>query len=71
MLTSLSMRLFVLVGLITLAGLGLLSWIVVVLHTADLENEAVQGALRLSDTLQRSMRGEHAGEQEARRLRHD
>ena len=57
MLTSLSMRLFVLVGLITLAGLGLLSWIVVVLHTADLENEAVQGALRLSDTLQRSMRG--------------
>ena len=56
-MATLSMRLFVLIALITLAGLGLLSWLVVVLHTTDLEHEAVQGALRLSDTLQRSMRG--------------
>jgi len=56
MLSTLSMRLFALIAIITLAGLGLMGWVVVEMHTADLERETVQGALRLSDTLRRSMR---------------
>jgi two-component system NtrC family sensor kinase len=50
------MRLFALIAVITLAGLGLLAWLVVDLHTAHLEHETVRGALRLSDSLARSMR---------------
>ena len=57
MLSTLSMRLFVLIAVVTLASLGLLAWLLVELHTTDLEHETVQGALRLSDTLQRGMRG--------------
>jgi two-component system NtrC family sensor kinase len=56
MLSSLSMRLFALIAMVTLVGLILLAWAVVRLHTANLENETVQGALRLSDTLRRSAR---------------
>jgi two-component system NtrC family sensor kinase len=50
------MRLFALIAVVTLAGLSLLAWAVVRLHTANLEYETVQGALRLSDTLRRSAR---------------
>ena len=56
MLWTLSIRLFLLIAVVTLAGLGLLGWFVVEVHTTDLEAEVVQGALRLSDTLRRSTR---------------
>jgi two-component system NtrC family sensor kinase len=56
MLSSLSMRLFALIAVVTLIALSLLAWAVVRLHTANLEHETVQGALRLSDTLRRSAR---------------
>lgn len=56
MLSSLSMRLFGLTAVVTLAAMSLLAWAVVRLHTANLEHETVQGALRLSDTLRRSAR---------------
>ena len=56
MLWSLSTRLFVLIAAVMLAGLFLLSWVVVEMHTHALEAEVVRGALRLSDTLRRSMR---------------
>jgi two-component system NtrC family sensor kinase len=56
MLWSLSMRLFALIAVVTLVALSLLAWAVVRLHTANLEHETVQGALRLSDTLRRSAR---------------
>jgi two-component system NtrC family sensor kinase len=56
MLSSLSMRLFALIAVVTVVGLSLLAWAVVRLHTANLEHETVQGALRLSDTLRRSAR---------------
>jgi two-component system NtrC family sensor kinase len=56
MLSSLSVRLFALIAVVTLVGLSLLAWAVVRLHTANLEHETVQGALRLSDTLRRSAR---------------
>jgi two-component system NtrC family sensor kinase len=56
MLSSLSMRLFALIAVVTLVGLSLLAWAVVRLHTTNLEHETVQGALRLSDTLRRSAR---------------
>jgi two-component system NtrC family sensor kinase len=56
MLSSLSMRLFALIAVVTLVALSLLAWAVVRLHTANLEHETVQGALRLSDTLRRSAR---------------
>jgi two-component system NtrC family sensor kinase len=56
MLSSLSMRLFGLIAVVTLIALSLLAWAVVRLHTANLEHETVQGALRLSDTLRRSAR---------------
>jgi two-component system NtrC family sensor kinase len=50
------MRLFALIGIVTLVGLIILTWAVVTLHTTNLEHETVQGALRLSDTLRRSAR---------------
>ena len=56
MLSSLSARLFVLTALVTLAGLSLLGWLVVRMHTSDLERETVNAALRLSDILERTMR---------------
>jgi two-component system NtrC family sensor kinase len=56
MLGTLSMRLFVLIAIVTLAGLSLLAWKVVEMHTADLERETLNSALRLSDTLRRSTR---------------
>jgi two-component system NtrC family sensor kinase len=56
MLSGLSMRLFALIAVVTLVGLSILAWTVVRLHTANLERETVQGALRLSDTLRRSAR---------------
>jgi len=56
MLSSLSMRLFALIAVVTLVGLSMLAWTVVRLHTTNLEHETVQGALRLSDTLRRSAR---------------
>jgi len=56
MLSSLSVRLFALIAVVTLVGLSMLAWAVVRLHTANLEHETVQGALRLSDTLRRSAR---------------
>lgn len=56
MLSSLSMRLFALIAVVTLVALSLLAWAVVRLHTANLEHETVQGALRLSETLRRSAR---------------
>jgi two-component system NtrC family sensor kinase len=56
MLSSLSMRLFGLTAVVTFVALSLLAWAVVRLHTANLEHETVQGALRLSDTLRRSAR---------------
>jgi two-component system NtrC family sensor kinase len=56
MLSSLSMRLFALIAVVTLVALSLLAWAVVRLHTENLEHETVQGALRLSDTLRRSAR---------------
>jgi two-component system NtrC family sensor kinase len=56
MLSSLSMRLFGLIAVITLITMSLLAWAVVRLHTANLEHETIQGALRLSDTLRRSAR---------------
>jgi two-component system NtrC family sensor kinase len=56
MLSSLSMRLFGLIAVVTLVALSLLAWAVVRLHTANLEHETIQGALRLSDTLRRSAR---------------
>lgn len=56
MLTSLSARLFILIALITLAGLSVLGWLVVQMHTADLERETVRSALHLSDILEKSMR---------------
>ena len=56
MLSSLSMRLFALIAVITFITMSLLAWAVVRLHTANLEHETVQGALRLSDTLRRSAR---------------
>ena len=56
MLSSLSMRLFVLIAIVALAGLSLLAWLIVDMHTADLERETLQGALRLSDVLRRSTR---------------
>jgi two-component system NtrC family sensor kinase len=55
-LSTLSMRLFALIAVITLAGLGLLAWLIVDLHTEHLEHETVRGALRLSDSLARGMR---------------
>ncbi|MFA6108196.1 MAG: ATP-binding protein [Candidatus Latescibacterota bacterium] len=55
-LSTLSMRLFALIAVITLAGLGLLAWLIVDLHTQHLEHETVRGALRLSDSLARGMR---------------
>ncbi|MFH1568380.1 MAG: ATP-binding protein [Gemmatimonadota bacterium] len=56
MFSSLSARLFVLIALVTLAGESVLGWLVVEMHTADLERETVQSALHLSDILERSMR---------------
>jgi two-component system NtrC family sensor kinase len=56
MLSSLSMRLSALIAVVTLVALSLLAWAVVRLHTANLEHETIQGALRLSDTLRRSAR---------------
>jgi two-component system NtrC family sensor kinase len=56
MLSGLSTRLFALIAVVTLVGLSMLAWAVVRLHTANLERETVQGALRLSDTLRRSAR---------------
>jgi two-component system NtrC family sensor kinase len=56
MLSSLSVRLFALIAVVTLVALSLLAWAVVRLHTANLEHETIQGALRLSDTLRRSAR---------------
>lgn len=57
MFSTLSTRIFALIATISLVGLGLLSWGVTEFHTASLENEVVQGALRLSDMLQRGIRG--------------
>ncbi len=56
MLSTLSARIFLLAAAVTLVGLGVLAWFMVRTHTHDLESEAVQGALRLSDTLTRSTR---------------
>ncbi len=56
MLWTLSARLFLLIAVVTLAGLGLLAWFVVEIHTSHLEEEVVRGALGLSDTLRRSTR---------------
>jgi two-component system, NtrC family, sensor kinase len=55
--STLSTRIFALIAAIALSGLGLLSWGVTEFHTASLEHEVVQGALRLSDMLQRGIRG--------------
>ena len=41
MLSSLSMRLFVLIAIVALAGLSLLAWLIVDMHTADLERETL------------------------------
>ncbi|MEW6749609.1 MAG: ATP-binding protein [Candidatus Latescibacterota bacterium] len=57
MLSTLSMRLVALIAMVTLAGMGVLAWVVVEKHAADLEHETVQGALWLSSTLERSVRG--------------
>ena len=56
MLSTLSMRLFALIAVITLTGLGFMAWTEMKFHTADLERESVKGALWLSDTMERSMR---------------
>lgn len=56
-LSTLSMRLVALIAVLTLAGMGVLAWVVVAKHTADLERETIQGALWLSSTLERSVRG--------------
>ena len=56
MLSSLSKRMFLLAASTTLAGLGLLAWMMLQFHTADLEEEVVQGAMRLGDTVARSTR---------------
>ena len=56
MLSTLSMRLFVLISVVTLVGFTLLAWVVVEMHTADLEQQTLQGALRLSETLRRTTR---------------
>jgi len=55
--STLSTRIFALIAAIALGGLGLLSWGVTEFHTASLEHEVIQGALRLSDMLQRGIRG--------------
>ena len=56
MLSSLSMRLFVLIAIVALVGLSLLAWLIVDMHTTDLEKETLKGALRLSDVLRRTTR---------------
>jgi len=56
MFSTLSVRMFVLAAVVTLAGMGFLAWMMVRMHSVDLEQEAVQGALRISDTLRRSTR---------------
>ena len=56
MLWTLSARLFLLIAVVTLAGLGLLTWIEMDMHTTHLQEQVVQGALRISDTLRRSTR---------------
>ena len=56
MLWTLSARLFLLIAIVTLAGLGLLAWSMVEIHTLHLEDEVMQGGLRVSDTLRRSTR---------------
>jgi len=56
MVSTLSARLFLLIAAVTLAGLVLLSHIVVGMHTQHLEEQVIHNALRLSDTLRRSMR---------------
>ena len=56
MLATLSVRLFVLIAIVALAGLSLLAWIFLEMHTGDLEDKTLQGALQLSDTLRRTTR---------------
>jgi two-component system NtrC family sensor kinase len=56
MLTTLSTRTFLLAAAVTLIGMGLLAWVLVRMHTVDLEKEAMRGASQLSDTLRRSTR---------------
>ena len=53
---SLSARIFALIAVVLLAGMGLLSWVVVRMHSSDLENATVVGGVRLSDALLRSTR---------------
>ena len=55
-LQSLSARIFALIAAVSLAGMALLSWALVRMHTEDLEQATVVGAVRLSDTLRRSTR---------------
>ena len=47
---------FVMAAVITLLGFGLFTWVAVRIHTSNLEDEVVRGALRLSDTIKRSTR---------------
>ena len=56
MLWTLSARLFLLIAIVALAGLGLLAWSMVEMHKSHLEAEVMQGGLRVSDTLRRSTR---------------
>ena len=56
MIWTLGARLFALIAAIALAGLGVLAWFEVESHTKHLEEEAIRGALRLSDTIRRSTR---------------
>jgi two-component system, NtrC family, sensor kinase len=53
---SLSARIFALIAVVSLAGMALLSWAVVRMHTADLERATVVGGVRVSDALLRSTR---------------
>jgi two-component system NtrC family sensor kinase len=56
MLWTLSARLFLLIAVVALAGLGILAWVVLEMHTSQLQEQVVQGALRISDTVRRSTR---------------
>ncbi len=56
MFRTLSARLFLTIAIVALAGLGLMAWLVVRQHSGHLQEEVVQAALRLSDTIRRSTR---------------
>ena len=56
MVMSLSSRIFALIAVISLAGLGVLGWLETRAHTSHLEGATIRGGIRLSETLSRSMR---------------